>query len=121
MKRPSWGTSRRRSRSRSGVPTPAAAAVLAGMATSAFLALFDPALDLVLAATMARIGLVVPLAARPAARAAARVQVAARSDLAAAMVDAVQGLPDLLALGREPAFLAGPDEIGRPPPRSSRR
>jgi thiol reductant ABC exporter CydC subunit len=91
---------------------PSAAAVLAGIAASAFLALFDPALGLVLAAAMALIGLAVPLAARRAAWAAARVQVAARSDLAAALVDAVQGLPDLLALGREPAFLAGLDEIG---------
>jgi hypothetical protein len=43
----------------------------------------------------------------------ARVPPAARSDLAAAVVGTAQGLPDLLALGREPAFLAGLDEIGR--------
>jgi thiol reductant ABC exporter CydC subunit len=100
---------------------PSAAAVLAGIAASAFLALFDPALGLVLAAAMALIGLAVPLAARRAAWAAARVQVAARSDLAAALVDAVQGLPDLLALGREPAFLAGLDEIGWRLERADRR
>jgi thiol reductant ABC exporter CydC subunit len=100
---------------------PAAAAVLVGIVASAFLALFDPALGLVLAAAMAVAGLAVPLAARRAARAAARVQVGARSDLAAALVDAVQGLPDLLALGREPAFLAGLDEIGRRLERADRR
>ncbi len=70
------------------------------------LALFDPALGLVLAAATVLIGLAVPLAARRAARAAARVQVAARSDLAAALVNVVQGPSDLLALRRERAFLA---------------
>jgi hypothetical protein len=54
---------------------------------------------------MAVIGVVVPLAARRAAGAVARVQVAARSDLAAALVDSVQGLL-VVALGCEPAFLA---------------
>jgi ABC-type transport system involved in cytochrome bd biosynthesis fused ATPase/permease subunit len=84
----------------------AEAAALAGIVALAFLAVFD------LAAATAVIGLAVPLVTRRAARAAARVEVAARSDLAAALVDAVQGLPDLLALGREPAFLSGLDEIG---------
>jgi hypothetical protein len=40
------------------------------------------------------------------------MQVAARSDLAAALVDAVQGLPDLVALGRAPTFLTDVGGLG---------
>jgi thiol reductant ABC exporter CydC subunit len=100
---------------------PAAAAVMAGIATSALLAVFDPVLGLVLAAAMAVIGIAVPLVARRAARAGARAQVAARAALSSGLVDAVQGLPDLVALGGEPAFLAGLDEVGRRLERAERR
>jgi thiol reductant ABC exporter CydC subunit len=100
---------------------PAAAAVATAIAASVLLALFDPALGLVLAAAMAAIGVAVPLGARTAARSAAATQVEARAELAASAVDAAQGLPDLLALGRQDAFLARLDALGERLDRAERR
>lgn len=100
---------------------PAAAAVMATIAAAALLALFDPVLGLAVAAAVAAIGLAVPLAAHRAGRTAARTQVAVRADLAGTIVDAVQGLPDLVAMGREPALLAHLDRIGGRLERAERR
>ncbi|HSR24227.1 MAG TPA: thiol reductant ABC exporter subunit CydC, partial [Candidatus Eisenbacteria bacterium] len=100
---------------------PAAAAIMAAIAAAALLALFDPVLGLAVVAAVAAIGLAVPLAAHRAGRTAARTQVAVRADLAGTIVDAVQGLPDLVAMGREPALLARVDRIGGRLERAERR
>jgi thiol reductant ABC exporter CydC subunit len=100
---------------------PAVAAVVATAAAAVLLALFVPVLGLVVAAAAAAIGLAVPLAAHRAGRAAACAQVAGRADLAAAVVDAVQGMPDLLAAGGEPALLARLHDVGWRLERAERR
>jgi len=100
---------------------PAAAAIAVTIAASLLLAFFVPALGLVLVGAMAAIGLAVPLAARGAARSAVGTQLAARAELAASAVDAVQGLPDLLAMGRGPGFLARVDALGERLDRAERR
>jgi ATP-binding cassette, subfamily C, bacterial CydC len=103
------------------VLTPAAAALAAGTATCLFLAIFDGRLALILLSGLVVIGLVVPLAARRTAAAAARAHVAGRGDLAATVVDGAQGLADLLAFGQESTYLGRLVEIGRRLDRAERR
>jgi thiol reductant ABC exporter CydC subunit len=94
------------------VLVPAVTAVVAGLAACLFLAVFDPRLALILLGVLALTGVALPLAARRASGSAARAHVAARAELSAAAVDAVQGLADLLAYGRERDRLASLEEMG---------
>jgi len=94
------------------VLVPAVTAVVAGLAACLFLAVFDPRLALIMLGVLALTGVALPLAAGRASGPAARMQVAARAELSAAAVDAVQGLADLLAFGRERDHLTSLEEIG---------
>jgi thiol reductant ABC exporter CydC subunit len=94
------------------VLVPAVTALLAGLAACLFLAVFDPRLALIVLGVLSLTGVALPLAARRASASAAGALVAARAELSAAAVDAVQGLADLLAFGREGGHLASLEEIG---------
>jgi ATP-binding cassette subfamily C protein CydC len=100
---------------------PAAAALIAGTAACLFLALFDPRLGIIVLGALTLMGLVVPLAARRTASAAAQAQVACRAQLGAAVVDGVQGVAELLAFDRESAHLGRLEEIGGRLHRAERR
>lgn len=103
------------------VVMPAAAALLTATVVALFLALFDPRLGLILLAATVLIGLVTPLAGRAVGRPAAESEVATRAELTACVVDAVQGLAELLAAGAELRQLDRLEEIGRRLDRVERR
>jgi ATP-binding cassette subfamily C protein CydC len=95
------------------VLVPAVTALVAGLASCLFLALFDPRLALILLAALGLIGVALPLAARRASSGPARAQVEARAALTATAVDGVQGLAELLAIGRIEDHVEAVEEIGR--------
>jgi len=78
---------------------PAVAALVTG-AMAIFFSAFDRRLALALVVYLALAGIGVPLLTRRLGRRAGRGLVAVRADLNAALVDGVQGLPDLVAYGQ---------------------
>lgn len=78
---------------------PAVAALVTGM-MAIFFSAFDRRLALALVVYLALAGIGVPLLTRRLGRRAGRGLVAVRADLNAALVDGVQGLPDLVAYGQ---------------------
>ncbi|EFO80467.1 ABC transporter [Oscillochloris trichoides DG-6] len=70
------------------------------------LAFFDPSLALTLGLLQLVAGLILPLLIRQLSRSAARTAVEQRAALLTTMVEAIQGLPDLLALGASATFAA---------------
>jgi ATP-binding cassette, subfamily C, bacterial CydC len=80
---------------------PPAAAALAVAFACAILAIFEPALAVVLFAFLALGGVAVPLAARRLARRPSERSVAARAELHAGLASDLSGLADLTAFGQE--------------------
>src|SRR5205807_8408419 len=80
---------------------PAAAAVLVSLAACLLLAAIDARLGVELLLGLALAGAALPLLTRAAGRRDAAEEAAARAELRAALVDLVQGAPELLALGQE--------------------
>jgi ATP-binding cassette, subfamily C, bacterial CydC len=80
---------------------PPAAAVLAVAFACAILAVFEPAMAVVLFAFLAIGGVAVPLAARRLARRPSERSIAARAELHAGWASDLSGLADLTAFGRE--------------------
>jgi thiol reductant ABC exporter CydC subunit len=94
------------------VLVPAVTAVVAGLASCLFLAIFDSRLALVLLAALSLTGVALPLSTRRASRGPAQTQIEARAELSAAAVDGVQGLAELVAFGRAEGHLAGLQAVG---------
>jgi thiol reductant ABC exporter CydC subunit len=86
---------------------PFASAALAGLVTAAWLAMLLPAAALALLAGLAVVLVAVPLLQHALARRAARRTAPLREEYAAATVELLHGLPDLIAFG------AGPDRLTR--------
>ncbi|WP_129630298.1 thiol reductant ABC exporter subunit CydD [Candidatus Oscillochloris fontis] len=82
------------------VAPPLVALLVMGLSCG-LLAFFDPGLALALLILQLLAGLMLPLLIRQFSRNAARVVVEQRAGLLTTMVEAIQGLPDLLALGAE--------------------
>jgi thiol reductant ABC exporter CydC subunit len=83
------------------VVAPPLVALLAALLTAALMAAFDLRLAATLLAFLALAGLGVPLLARALGRGLGTRLVRARSELNVALVDGIQGMPDLLAFGQE--------------------
>jgi ATP-binding cassette subfamily C protein CydCD len=92
-------------------PPLVAAGIALGMAF--FLWRFDPRLALGVLLLQAIAGLGLPLLVRRLSAAPGRELVLQRAALDAALVDAVQGMPDLLAAGQRDAYLARLDASGQ--------
>lgn len=86
---------------------PGLGAVLVGMLVGGLLIRFGTSLAVVALLGLAFAGLVMPLAATAPGWRAARETVSRRADVQTALVDGVQGVADLLALGRDR------DHVGR--------
>ncbi|MCL4829976.1 MAG: thiol reductant ABC exporter subunit CydC [Caldilinea sp.] len=99
------------------VVVPPLAALLTTAVACAILGVFDLRLALVLALYMALTGVALPWASQWLSRQAAHAQIAQRSALNAHLVDAVQGMADLLAFGQaqqqRAAILAQSDQLHR--------
>jgi len=80
---------------------PPAVAALVTLAMALFFGALDLRLALALTAFLALAGIGVPLLTRRLGRRAGRGLITARADLSAALIDGVQGLPDLVAYGQE--------------------
>jgi len=80
---------------------PALVAVASAFVTAAVFHVFSDLLAVVAVAFMALVGVGIPLATRALGRRAGRREPALRAELQAYLVDGVQGMQDLLALGRE--------------------
>lgn len=83
------------------VLAPPLAAALVALAACIYLGSFHPSLALVLLVFLLLAGLVVPLIARMLGRKPGQELNERRAALSSALVDGVQGLPDLLAFGQE--------------------
>ncbi len=81
------------------VLAPPAIALLVTLAMALFFAALDLRLALALVAYLALAGIGVPLLTRRLGQQSGQGTVAARADLSAALVDGVQGLPDLVTYG----------------------
>ena len=88
-----------------GLTPPLAALVTGAGAVAVGTALFAPG-GALLAAGLLLGGVAVPLAAAAAGRTPGRRRAAARAELSTAVVDTLQGAPDLVAYGAMPAALA---------------
>jgi thiol reductant ABC exporter CydC subunit len=82
---------------------PPVVATLVAALGAVVLGVADPSLGLTLLAFMATAGLIIPGAARRAARIPAAASVKARGELEARTIDEIAGLPDLIALDRAAA------------------
>jgi ATP-binding cassette subfamily C protein CydCD len=82
------------------VVAPPLTALLVMLATTAFLAVHDPSLALIVVTAFLLLGLALPLAAQVASRVPGAQVVQRRADLQALLVDGIQGLADTLAFGR---------------------
>ncbi len=80
---------------------PSLVAVLVAAVMGLFMAAYDRSLALSLLTFLLAAGVGAPLLARLLSRAPGRRMVAARSRLSVALIDGIQGLPDLLAYGQE--------------------
>ena len=83
------------------VLAPPAVAALVTLMMALFFGAFDWRLALALVAYLAIAGIGVPLLTRRLGRRSGQMLVATRGDLNAALVDGVQGLPELVAYGQE--------------------
>ena len=83
------------------VVAPPVVALLVTLGTMLFLGLFDLRLALVLVVFLALTGLALPAWIRHLSRHPGRRQVEARADLYTDLVAGIQGLPDLVAFGRQ--------------------
>jgi ATP-binding cassette subfamily C protein CydC len=81
------------------------AAIMCGVSVAVF-AVYSPTLALAAALFLAVAGIVVPLLARRQARGLGAPQVAQRAELRTELVDGIQGMADLLALGQADAYRA---------------
>jgi len=88
------------------VLSPPLVALLTAIGVSSFLASFYPPLAAVLIGFFLALGLILPLLSQLLSRGPGRALVSLRSDLQAQLVDGIQGLPDILAYGRDADRLA---------------
>ncbi|NTV63127.1 MAG: thiol reductant ABC exporter subunit CydD, partial [Oscillochloris sp.] len=88
------------------VLSPPLVALLVALLTAGILLAFGARLALALLAVQLLAGVLLPLLIRRFSRHPAGVAVAERAGLLATLVEAIQGMPDLLALGAEQALLA---------------
>ncbi len=100
---------------------PPLVAALTTLAAGAFLAGFHPRLSLALLLSMVLFGAGLPLLASALGRAPGQRLVALRAGLGRAIVDAVQGMPDLLAFGREGQQLEQAQRLGADLAKAQRR
>ena len=94
------------------VGPPLVAALVTAFA-AILLGAFDPSLGIALALFLGLTGVVLPWVSRWLSRRPARQLVATRAELSATLVDAVQGIGDLVALDRADAHRARILELGR--------
>jgi len=80
---------------------PPVVAGLASLGMVAFISGYSPRLALILLGFLLLVGVAIPWLAYRISREPARGIISARSHLNAALVDGIQGLPDLVAFGRE--------------------
>ncbi len=88
------------------VIAPPLVALLGTAGLALFFASYSRGLAVALVCFLAAAGVGVPWLVGRLARAAGRSAVRDRAELSAALIDGIQGLPELLAYGREPAHLA---------------
>jgi ATP-binding cassette subfamily C protein CydC len=88
------------------VLAPPAVAVLVALLGAILLASFDPRFALVLLLFLFLAGVALPLLSRALSRRPGRDLVQTRAELNAALVDGIQGMADLLALGQGERYLA---------------
>ncbi|HVC82929.1 MAG TPA: thiol reductant ABC exporter subunit CydC [Chloroflexota bacterium] len=85
---------------------PAMVAIVMGAVMVAVFAIFSPTLALAAACFLLASGVAIPLLGHRLAQGIGPRQVAARADRESALVDGLQGMPDLLALGQAGAYRA---------------